>query len=233
MKFFRKSAPEKIEQPDSPVPTVSTDITSTITPNLTPEETARQWFAEKFGTDMPEEVTWTFRQIAQAEAKRQKAGEQVLDPNELKRIQDSIRLYKTKLTNITQTLNGLQAQKEWLHKFKELNATLEKYRQAFFESNKNYSAHLKEIKELERFETFEAVQLPAYQGERKRAPVHTQRQCMACRETDGSPIGRQGKPKKGGNREQEIPGSMAQLATDAENVGRRLPSASRLTVPRS
>ena len=77
MKFFRKSAPEKIEQPDSPVPTVSTDITSTITPNLTPEETARQWFAEKFGTDMPEEVTWTFRQIAQAEAKRQKAGEQV------------------------------------------------------------------------------------------------------------------------------------------------------------
>ncbi len=107
---------------------------------------------------MPEEVTRMFRQIAQAEAKRQKAGEQVLDPNELKRIQDSIRLYKTKLTNITQTLNGLQAQKEWLHKFKELNATLEKYRQAFFESNKNYSAHLKEIKELERFETFEAVQ---------------------------------------------------------------------------
>ena len=51
-----------------------------------------------------------FRQIAQAEAKRQKAGEQVLDPNELKRIQDSIRLYKTKLTNITQTLNGLQVQ---------------------------------------------------------------------------------------------------------------------------
>ena len=72
---------------------------------------------------MPEEVTRMFRQIAQAEAKRQKAGEQVLDPNELKRIQDSIRLYKTKLTNITQTLNGLQAQKEWLHKFKELNAT--------------------------------------------------------------------------------------------------------------
>ena len=158
MKFFRKSAPEKIEQPDSPVPTVSTDITSTTTPSLTPEETARQWFAEKFGTDMPEEGTRMFRQIAQAEAKRQKAGEQVLDPNELKRIQDSIRLYKTKLTNITQTLNGLQAQKEWLHKFKELNATLEKYRQAFFESNKNYSAHLKEIKELERFETFEAVQ---------------------------------------------------------------------------
>lgn len=129
---FSKIRPGKIEQPDSPVPTVSTDITSTITPNLTPEETARQWFAEKFGTDMPEEVTWTFRQIAQAEAKRQKAGEQVLDPNELKRIQDSIRLYKTKLTNITQTLNGLQAQKEWLHKFKELNAIVGKVQASLF-----------------------------------------------------------------------------------------------------
>ena len=95
MKFFRKSAPEKIEQPDSPVPTVSTDITSTTTPSLTPEETARKWFTEKFGTDMPEEVTRMFRQIAQAEAKRQKAGEQVLDPNELKRIQDTERLAST------------------------------------------------------------------------------------------------------------------------------------------
>ena len=99
-----------------------------------------------------------FRQFAQAEAKRQKAGEHLLDDNELKRIQDSIRLYRTKLANITQTLEGLQSQKNWLHKFKELNGTLEKYRQAFFASNKNYSAHLKEIKELERFEAFEEVQ---------------------------------------------------------------------------
>ena len=157
MKFFRKSAPEKMEQPGSPLPAASADFTSAATPNLTPEETARKWFAEKFGTDMPEEVTRMFRQIAQAEARRQKAGEQALAPNELKRIQDSIRLHKTRLTNITQTLNGLQAQKEWLHKFKELNGTLEKYRQAFFESNKNYNAHLKEIRELERFEAFEAV----------------------------------------------------------------------------
>lgn len=81
---------------------------------------------------MPEEVTRTFRQIAQAEAKRQKAGEQVLDPNELKRIQDSIRLYKTKLTNITQTLNGLQAQKEWLHKFKETERHVGKVQTSLF-----------------------------------------------------------------------------------------------------
>lgn len=158
MKFFRKSASEKTSLPDLPVPDASADTTSAKAPDLTPEEAARRWFSEKFGTDMPEEVTRVFRRIAQDEAKRRKDEGQVLDANELKRIQDSMRLYKTKLTNITQTLNGLQAQKEWLHKFKELNSTLEKYKKAFFESNKNYNAHLKEIRELERFEAFEAVQ---------------------------------------------------------------------------
>ena len=98
-----------------------------------------------------------FRQIAQAEAKRQKAGDRMLSPTEMKRVQDSLRLYRTKLANISQTLDGLEAQKEWLHKFKILNATLEKHKQAFFESNKNYNAHLQDIKDLERFEAFEEV----------------------------------------------------------------------------
>ncbi len=158
MKFFRKPALEKTERPDPPAPAACTGTAPAATPGLSPEEAARQWFAERFGADMPEEVARMFRQIAQAEAKRQKAGGQVLNPNEVKRIQDSMRFYKTKLANIAQTLAGLQAQKEWLHKFKGLNATLEKHRQAFFETNKDYNAHLKEIRELERFETFEAVQ---------------------------------------------------------------------------
>ena len=158
MKLFRKSTPEKTAQPsgmETPPPAAPTAQPARP---LTAEEAARQWFSEHFGTDMPDEVTRMFRQFAQAEAKRQKAGEHLLDDNELKRIQDSIRLYRTKLANITQTLEGLQSQKNWLHKFKELNGTLEKYRQAFFASNKNYNAHLKEIKELERFEAFEEVQ---------------------------------------------------------------------------
>ncbi|MCD8319051.1 MAG: hypothetical protein LUC45_09600 [Paraprevotella sp.] len=165
MKFFRKSAPEKEEQQvrtePSEVPSIPTSVPvpPPASPALAePEAAARQWFAEKFGTEMPDEVIRMFRMIAQTEIKRQKMGEQVLDANELKRIHDSLRLYKTKLTNTQQTLDGLQAQKEWWHKFKELNGTLEKYRQDFFESNKAYSAHLKEIKELERFETFETVQ---------------------------------------------------------------------------
>lgn len=158
MKLFRKSTPEKTAQPSGTETPPPAAPTAQPARPLTAEEAARQWFSEHFGTDMPDEVARMFRQFAQAEAKRQKAGEHLLDDNELKRIQDSIRLYRTKLANITQTLEGLQSQKNWLHKFKELNGTLEKYRQAFFASNKNYSAHLKEIKELERFEAFEEVQ---------------------------------------------------------------------------
>ena len=81
-----------------------------------------------------------FRQIAQAEAKRQKDGEQALAPIELKRIQDSMRLYKTKLTNIAQTLGGLQAQKEWLQ-WAETNGNkcvVVRHIEQFIEEVKNY-----------------------------------------------------------------------------------------------
>ncbi len=151
MRFFQKSAREKAA-PDASAPA------SPAPSDLPPEEAARRWFAERFGTDMPEDVARMFRKIAQAEAKRQKVGERVLDPGEVKRTQDSLRFYKSKLTNIAQTLDSLRAQKEWIHKFKELNATLEKFKKAFYESNKNYNAHLDDIKGLERFETIEAVQ---------------------------------------------------------------------------
>lgn len=157
MKFFRKSSPaESVQHTEQPVPEQAPQL---ITPSQdqTPEEAAKQWFSTQFGTDLPKEVLQLFRHLAQIEAKRQKVGEHILDANELRKIQEAIRLYQTKQTNITQTLNGLLAQKEWLHKFNELSHTLSKHKQAYYESNKQYNSHLKEIKELERFETFECV----------------------------------------------------------------------------
>ena len=158
MKFFRKSKPDGTEPDGRTARPDAEPQQPARTPGAAGEEEARKWFSERFGTDMPDEVARMFRQIAAAPAKQAKAGGQVLDDNELRRIQDSMRLHKTKLANIRQTLDGLQAQKEWLHKFTELKATLEKQRQAFFESNKNYNARMKAIKELERFEAFEEVQ---------------------------------------------------------------------------
>ena len=158
MKFFRRSTQEEDKQPNAPTPSQAEGNPAGNPSPLTAEEAARQWFSRQFGTEMPEEVTRMFRQIACAEAKRQKANEHLLDSNELKRIHDAMRLHKTKLTNVTQTLEGLEAQKEWFHKFKELEAALEKYKQEFFERNKEYNAHLNEIRELERYETFETMQ---------------------------------------------------------------------------
>ncbi len=158
MKFFRKSTSGEKERQDSgAVPATPAAAVPPRNSRMAAEEEARQWFAARFGTEMPEEVARLFRQMAQTEAKRQKAGEQILDASELKRIQESIRLYKTKLANVNQTLEGLQAQKEWLHKSQQLQSTLEKFKQAFFESNKRYNAQLKRLRELERFEAFETV----------------------------------------------------------------------------
>ena len=159
MIFFRKSTPEEDKRPATGTPAPATEATSTNKPQpANAEEAARQWFAGRFGTDMPDEVTRMFRQIAANENKRQKAKANLLDGNELKRIHESMRLYKTKLANVAQTLDGLRAQKEWYHRNKELQSILEKYRQDFFERNKEYNARLKDIHELERFETFETVQ---------------------------------------------------------------------------
>ena len=159
MKFFRKSTSEENKQPATHTSlSRTTEAAEGRQKPLSAEEAARQWFSERFGTDMPDEVTRMFRQIAVTEAKRQKTKEHILDGNELKRIHEGMRLFKTKLTNVKQTLDGLQAQKEWYHKFKELQGILEKYRQDFFERNKEYNARLKDVHELERFETFETVQ---------------------------------------------------------------------------
>lgn len=161
MNFFRRRTTEKTTTPTiNPEATASPAPTNVPVPSqdCTPEEAAQQWFAARFNTEMPEELTRMFRHMAQVEAKRQKVGETLLTATELRNIQERIRLCQTKLTNITQALAGLQAQKEWLHKYKLLKGTLDKHKQANFESNKQYSSRLQDIRELERFENFESIQ---------------------------------------------------------------------------
>lgn len=155
MNLFRKSTISEPEQDKGVMGEVKPYV---IQENLSAEENVRRWFQQQFGQEMPEEIRRLFRKTAQAEINRLKASEHVMNPNELKRIHEQIRLQQSKLTNITQTINGLQTQKEWVHKFKELKSTQEKFRQVYFEKNKKYNEHLHEMKELERFETFEDVQ---------------------------------------------------------------------------
>lgn len=155
MNFFRKSSHKEAE------PVIKEEVAPKpfqMRDDLSPEENAQRWFAEQFGTEMPETVRQMFRKIAQTEAKRESAGKGILNANELKRLEEAIRLQNTKLANVNQTLSGLQAQKEWLNKFKELKTQLEKHKQAYFEKNKKYNERLQDMKDLERFEKFEEVQ---------------------------------------------------------------------------
>lgn len=176
MNFFRKRNPEKTAPQAEEPKAVPVTEPAAQTNDGTPEEQARRWFETRFQTDMPEELTRMFRRMAQTEAKRQKVGEDILTPNELRNIQEQIRLCRTKLTNINQTLTGLQTQKDWLHKYKILEGTLNKHKQAAFESNKQYSSRLQDIRELERHENFECVQGDYRQIKVKEALLHELRQ---------------------------------------------------------
>lgn len=161
MKLFQRNTPKNTSDEHTPqTPTTTTETVpadTNDTTELTPEEAAKRWFQLHYNTDFPDELKRLFRHWTAIEAKRQKVGEHILDANEQRRIQDGLRLYQTKLTNVNQTLESLQSQKEWLYKFDVLNNNLNKYRQEFFEANKEYNSHLKEIKELEQFESYESI----------------------------------------------------------------------------
>lgn len=163
MKLFRRNAPAATPQQTGEPETVTASpsvepVADSVTEPKTPEEALQLWFREQAGVGMPEVAMQLFRRMARAEAKRLKVGEHVLDAGELRRVQESLRLYQTKLTNAIHSLEGLVAQKEWLHRNEELKGILEKYRQAAFAAGKAYNSRLQDFRELERFEMFETVQ---------------------------------------------------------------------------
>ena len=155
MIFFRKSQAKAQQHTDTlpqPADTIHPDNGTD-----TPDEEVRNWYRQQSGQEMPEELLHTLHTMARAEGKHKPANPDLLSDSELKRIDESIRLDQAKLNNVGQTIKGLQAQKEWIHRFKELTARLDKHSQVFYGTNKKYNARMRDIQELDRFEEFETV----------------------------------------------------------------------------
>lgn len=162
MKLFQRNTQKETQQDTKnatqPIPQDTKVTDEPLDNELTPEEAAQQWFTQQYGTDMPEVLRKLFRHWAFLEAKRQKVGEHILDENEQHKIQERIQLLQTRLTNIIQTIEDLQEEKKWIYQFDILLNNLNKQKAAYIDINKKYNAYLDEIKSLEQFEQFEAVQ---------------------------------------------------------------------------
>lgn len=147
-------------EPEKEVKTQVEEPISIHTPqqDKSTEELARQWWKERYGESMPEEVSAWIKQLTRSEARRMNIANAMLSPQKMARIQDARRLAETKLRNIESSLQRLHDQQEWLHRFNEKKHELTEHRNRLYEVNKQLAMVANEEKELDRFETFETIQ---------------------------------------------------------------------------
>ena len=124
---------------------------------LSTEEATRQWWQEQYGSPLPEEVKNWLRAMARKEVMRARVAEHHLDDATLQKVSDARRLYQTKLDNVEDSLQRIRLQQERLIRFIEINTELNKLNQELYAINKQQAALLTQQRELERFETFEAI----------------------------------------------------------------------------
>ena len=136
---------------------MTTDNPYIPTPALTTEENARQWWQERFGSPLPEDVKTWLRGIIRQEVARARVEAHRLDDQALQRIREGRRLQQTKLNNVEESLQRVRLQQERTRRYIELSTELAQQRQKMFQINKLQASILTQQRELERFETFEPI----------------------------------------------------------------------------
>lgn len=132
---------------------------SNISPtgNLTAEESLRQWWQGKFNTPLPDDVRSFVRTIVRQETSRVRRAEHLLDDATLVKVRQGRRLCQTKLESIEQSLDNIRIQQQRIRHFIRLSTELDKYQQQLYDVGKRHASILAQQRELERYETFEAV----------------------------------------------------------------------------
>ncbi len=136
---------------------MTTDNQYTPNSNLTTEENARQWWQERFGTALPEDVKAWLRGIIRQEVSRARVEAHLLDDQALQHTREGRRLQQTKLQNVEESLERVRLQQERTRRYIELSTELSQQRQKLYSINKQQASILTQQQELERFEAFEPI----------------------------------------------------------------------------
>lgn len=123
----------------------------------TTEEAVRQWWQQRFGTPLPEDVKTYLRGLLRQEIARTRLEANRLDDVALQRVREGRRLLQTKLSNVEATLQQIRLQRERTQQYLGMCSELELLRQRLYEIGKQQASVLTQQRELERFETFEAI----------------------------------------------------------------------------
>ena len=125
--------------------------------SLSLEEATRQWWLQQFGTPLPEEVKTWMRNMVRRELQKARIAEHHLDDSALQKVREGRRLCQTKFDNVEESIARIRQQQERIRKFVAINTEFDKQRQHLYEVNKRQASLLNEQQQLERFETFEAI----------------------------------------------------------------------------
>ncbi|MBO7068627.1 MAG: hypothetical protein J6W52_08120 [Bacteroidaceae bacterium] len=82
----------------------------------------------------------------------------MLNATQLQRVKEMKRLAETKLSNIEENLEHLRKQQEYLRRYNSLKMALNQEKTRLFELNKQQASMAEDIRQLERYETFESIQ---------------------------------------------------------------------------
>ena len=123
----------------------------------TTEEMIRQWWQQRFGTVLPEDVKTWLRSLIRQEISRSRVEANLLDDKTLQLVREGRRLQQTKLSNVEESLQRIRIQQERTQRYIELASELEQHRKRLYELNKQQASVMTQQKELERFEAFEAI----------------------------------------------------------------------------
>ncbi len=126
-------------------------------PSLTAEEALRQWWLQQFGQTLPDDVRQWMHTFIKQEVNKARRADHLLDDTQLNRVRESRRLCQTKLDNVDESLQRLNKQREQLRRFIVLNTELNELRKRLYDANKRQASMLQQCQDLERFESFEAI----------------------------------------------------------------------------
>ena len=160
MRLFGKSASKNKKKEINVTQLVVSESTNVFeaTEALTPEEAAKSWFLRRYGEPLPQEFETWFARLAEMKTEESKDKLQILDKEDLKKIEEGVLLCKTQLNNIDETINSLWLQESRNREIEQLTGRLEEYRKNYYNINKLYTSILIQARELERYEAFEPIQ---------------------------------------------------------------------------
>ena len=126
-------------------------------PTTTLDESTRQWWLQRFGSALPDDVRIWLRDTIRQEVVRMRHAEHHLDDATLLKVREGRRLCQAKLDDIGRSLDEIRASRQRIRRFLTLSQELEQQQSQLYELGKRQACILTQKNELERYEAFEAI----------------------------------------------------------------------------